>query len=342
MASVTSEPTYLAGSPAGDLTKPSFMYVARRSVRGFSKDECTDLAAALTFYGMLALFPAIIAMLSLVGLVGQGQRTVETLSAIMTDLGASSAADTLRPTLTTLSQAPGAGLAFLIGLGMALWSASGYVGAFGRAMNRICEVREGRPFWKLRPLTLVVTLIAVVLCALVALALILSGPVAESVGSAIGLSSAAVLAWNIAKWPVILLFVVLLIALLYYATPNVRQPKFTWMSGGAFFAVAVWMLGSAAFGFYVTNFASYSKTYGSLAGVLVFLLWLWTTNLALLFGAELDAELERRRKLEAGIAAEETLQLAPRDTRKLEKVAAKTDADIERGRRVRMSRGRTL
>jgi membrane protein len=339
MASAVAERTDLAGSPSS-LTKPSLVYVARRSLRGFSKDECPDMAAALTYYGVLALFPAMIAMLSLVGLVGSGPKTVETLLGILTDFGAVSAADTLGPTLTTLSQAPGAGVAFLVGLGMALWSASGYVGAFGRALNRIYEVGEGRPFWKLRPLTVLVTLVAVVLCALVALALVLSGPVAQSAGSAIGLGSATVLVWNIAKWPVTLVVVVGLVALLYHATPNVQR-KFRWFSGGAVFAITVWMLASAAFGFYIANFASYSKTYGALAGVVVFLLWLWITNLALLFGAELDAELERSRALQAGIAAEERLPLAPRDTRKLRKVAAKTDADIERGRRLRLSRGRT-
>ncbi len=319
--------------------KPSPTYIARRTLREFSKDECTDLAAALTYYAVLALFPAILALLSLVGLVGQGPKTVDTLLGILTDLGASSAADTVEPTLTSLSQTPGAGLAFVIGLAAALWSASGYVGAFGRAMNRIYEIGEGRPFWKLRPVTLVVTLVAVVLSALVALALVVSGPIAGSVGSAIGLGSTAVLVWNIAKWPVLLLFVVLLVALLYYATPNVKHPKFRWMSAGAFCAIAVWVLASAAFGFYVANFSSYNKTYGSLAGVIIFLLWLWITNLALLFGAELDAELERGRQLRAGMPAEDTLQLPPRDTRKIDKAARKRDKDVERGRRLRTSRG---
>jgi membrane protein len=310
-------------------------YVLRRALREFSKDESTDLAAALTYYAVLALFPALIALLSLVGLVGQGPRTVDTLLGILSDVGGASVADTLRPVLTTLSETPGAGLAFVIGLAVALWSASGYVGAFGRAMNRIYGIGEGRPFWKLRPLMLLVTLITVVLSALVVLALIVSGPIADSVGSAIGLGSTAVLVWNIAKWPVLLAFVVLLVALLYYATPNVKQPRFRWMSGGALFAIVVWILASAAFGFYVANFASYNKTYGSLAGVVVFLLWLWITNLALLFGAELDAELERSRELRAGLPAEESLQLPPRDTRVIEKVETKSEKDIERGRRLR-------
>ena len=321
----------------GDIAKPTWGYSLRKTVREFMDDECTDLAAALTYYSVLAMFPGAIAMLSLVGLVSQPQQTVDTLLQILRDIGASSAADTLEPTLTDLAGSQGAGFALVIGLATALWSASGYVGAFGRGMNRIYEIDEGRPIWKLRPTMLLVTLITVVLAALVAVGLVLTGPAAEAVGSAIGLESAAVTAWSIAKWPVLLLVVVLIVALLYYATPNVKQPKFRWISVGAIVAIVVWVIASAAFGFYVANFSSYDKTYGSLAGVIAFLLWLWITNLALLFGAELDAELERGRQLQAGIAAEEELQLPPRDTRKSDKAAAKEQEDIERGRRLRES-----
>lgn len=325
-------------SPA-EVSKPSWKYVARKTMREFSSDECTDLAAALTYYSVLALFPAAIAILSLVGLVGQGQQTVDTLTTILRQIGAGSAADTLEPTLLQLSKGSGSGFAFIIGLAVALWSASGYVGAFGRAMNRMYEVGEGRPIWKLRPVMLLVTTITVTLTALVALALILTGPVAEAVGDAVGLGSTAVLVWNIAKWPVILAVVVLIVALLYYATPNVKQPSFRWISVGAVVAIVSWIFASALFGFYVANFSSYNKTYGSLAGVIVFLLWLWITNLALLFGAELDSELERGRELQAGIKAEETLQLPPRDTKKTDKAAAKEKEDIDRGRWLRLSRG---
>ena len=188
-------------------------------------------------------------------------------------------------------------------------------------MNRIYEIDEGRPIWKLRPAMLLVTLITVVLTALVALGLVLTGPAAQAVGDAIGLGSTVVTIWNIAKWPVLLAVVVLIVALLYYATPNVKQPKFRWISVGAVVAILIWVVASAAFGFYVANFASYNKTYGSLAGVIVFLLWLWITNLALLFGAELDAELERGRELQAGMPAEEVIQLPARDTRKSDKAA---------------------
>jgi len=321
----------------GDLTKPSWMYVARKTAREFSKDQCTDLAAALTYYAVLALFPAMIAVLSLVGLVGQGPKTAKTITDVLGQAGLSS--KTLSDTITQLASTQGAGLALILGLATALWSASGYVGAFGRAMNRMYEVGEGRPIWKLRPVMLLVTLITVVLAAAVALGLVMTGPAAEAVGNAIGLGSTAVLVWNIAKWPVMLLVVVLIVALLYYATPNVKQPKFRWISVGAALAIVVWVLASAAFGFYVANFSSYNKTYGSLAGVIVFLLWLWLTNLALLFGAELDAELERGRELQAGIAAEQTVQLPPRDVKNIKKAEAKQRDDEERGRRLREGQG---
>ncbi|MGH3424024.1 MAG: YihY/virulence factor BrkB family protein [Nocardioidaceae bacterium] len=326
-------------SPAS-ITKPSWVYVARRTVREFSKDQCTDLAAALTYYAVLAMFPAAVALVSLLGLLAQGRQTIDTVLGILADVGASSAAETLRPTLERLSQAPGAGLALVLGLAGALWSASGYVGAFGRALNRVYEVAEGRPVWKLRPAMLLVTIVLVVLTAAAALVLVLSGPVAQSVGSAIGLGPAAVLTWRIAKWPVLAIVVVLIVATLYYATPNVKPPKFRWLSIGALLAIVVWALLSLAFGFYVANFASYNATYGSLAGVIVFLLWLWITNLALLFGAELDAELERVRELQSGLPAEERIQLPYRDTRQIEKSEDKQAADVRRGRGLRRSRGR--
>ncbi|MEO5711648.1 MAG: YihY/virulence factor BrkB family protein [Nocardioidaceae bacterium] len=325
-----------------DLTKPSWGYVLRKTAREFSKDQCTDLAAALTYYAVLALFPAMIALLSLVGLFGQGKQTVDTLLGIAKQVGAGSMVKTIEGPLTTMASQPhAAGIAFVVGLASALWSASGYVGSFGRAMNRMYEVREGRPFWKLRPVMLLVTLVSLVLVAAVALALVLTGPAATAVGNAIGVGSTAVLVWNIAKWPVILLVVVLIVALLYWATPNVKQPKFRWVSVGAVLAIVVWIIASALFGLYVATFSSYNKTYGALAGVVVFLLWLWITNLALLFGAELDSELERGRELQAGLPAEETVQLAPRDTRNIDKADEKQAEDVRRARELRASRGET-
>ena len=324
------------------MTARSWRYVVGRTVREFSRDDCADLAAALTYYALLSIFPAAIALVSLLGVVGQGRQTTNALLDIVNDLGSPSAVDTLRGPLEDLSSASGAGIALVVGVLAALWSASGYVGAFGRAMNRIYQVAEGRPFWKLRPTMIVVTLVAVLLVAVLAVGLVVTGPLAESVGRTIGLGGTAVTVWDIAKWPILLAIVVAVVAILYYATPNVKQPKFRWISVGALVAIVTWALASAAFGIYVANFSAYNKTYGSLAGVIVFLLWLWITNLALLFGAELDAEIERGREVQSGIPAELDIQLPPRDTRKSKKDARKHQADVEQARwlRLRHRRGR--
>jgi membrane protein len=319
----------------GDLKPRSWLFVLKKTMREFSRDQCTDQAAALTYYAVLAIFPALIAMVSLLGVVGQGAATVDALMKIVDQVGSQSVVDTLRPTVEQLSTAPGAGIALIAGLAGALWSASGYVGAFGRAMNRVYEIGEGRPIWKLRPVLLLVTLVAVVLVAVAGLAMVLTGPVAKAVGQAIGLGTTAVLVWDIAKWPFLLAIIAFIVAMLYYATPNVQQPKFRWISVGAVFAIVVWILASAAFALYLATFANYNKTYGSMAGVIVFLLWLWLTNLALLLGAELDAELERGRELQAGIEAEDSIQLPARDTRNIAKAEEKRKSDVEEARDIR-------
>ena len=319
-----------------DLSSRSWRYVLRKTIREFSSDGCTDLAAALTYYSVLAVFPAMIALTSVLGLVGQGTSSVTTLLDVVGDLGGASLVDSVREPLLEISRSQSAGLAFALGLAGALWSASGYVGAFGRAMNRVYEVQEGRPVWKLRPVMLLLTLVLVVLTAAVLLALVVTGPVADSVGDALGVGSGLTLAWEIAKWPVLFLVVVLIVALLYYATPNVRQPRFRWVSVGALVAIVTWALLSAAFGLYVANFSSYDKTYGALGGVIAFLLWLWLTNIALLFGAELDAELERGRELQSGLPAEREIQLPPRDTHGIDKARAKEEDDERQGRAIRL------
>jgi membrane protein len=308
-----------------DLSKRSWVGVLRRTVTEFKDDDCTDWAAALTYYGVLAMFPALIALTSLISLVGDPKKTTDALLGIVDSLGPSSAVDTFAQPVQQVAQSQSAGIALVLGLATALWSASGYVGAFGRAANAIYEVEEGRPFYKLRPLQLLVTLVCIVLLALVALSLVVTGPVARAVGEAIGVGDAAVLAWDIAKWPVMAVVVSLIFSLLYYATPNVRQPKFRWFTMGGFIALIVWVLASAGFAFYVANFSSYNKTYGALAAVVVFLVWLWISNVAVLFGAEFNAELERGRELAAGMTeAEETIQLPPRNTKKMKGDTEKT------------------
>ena len=318
-----------------DLEKRTWGYVAKKVWREFSDDQCTDLAAALTYYGVLAIFPAVLALSAILGLVGQSEKSVQTVLDVISPLVSEDALGTIEPTLLELASSQTAGWALLLGAVLALWSASGYVGAFARAMNRIYEIGEGRPFWKLRPVMLLVTLVAIALVALVLLMLVVSGPLAQSIGDQIGLGDQAVQVWNIAKWPVMLLAVIVIVAILYYATPNVQQPKFRWVSVGAVVAIVIWMVASAGFAFYVANFASYNKTYGSLAGVIIGLVFLWLTNVALLLGAEIDSELERGRQLQAGIAAETELQLPARDTRNIEKAAEKEADDAARGRSIR-------
>ena len=320
-----------------DLHAPSWRYVARKSFREFLGDQCTDLAAALTYYAVLAIFPAMLALVSLLGLIGRAQESVDTALEVLGPLVSDSTLAAVQPVLSQLARSETAGVTALIGLLGALWSASAYVGAFSRAMNRIYEIREGRPIWKLRPVMLLITVVALVLAAVALLILVVSGPVATSIGSVLGLGSLPVTIWSIAKWPVLALVMVLVVAMLYYATPNIKQPKFRWISVGAGIAIVVWVLASLGFALYVANFASYNSTYGSLGGVIVALLWLWLTNVALLLGAEIDSELERGRELQSGIAAEEDLQLPARDTRNIEKAEKKEAEDVERGRELRLA-----
>ena len=323
-----------------DLVGRSWTFALRSTVRQFQRDQCLDLAAALTYYAVLASAPALLALVSLVGLVGNSEKIIEDVLDIAATVLPAEVVDTLRPLIEQVAQnSSTAGLALVVGAALALWSASGYVGAFGRAMNRIYEVQEGRPFWKLRPVMLLITLVVMIMAALVVAALVLSGPVARQIGETVGLGSTTVTVWNIAKWPVVLLLVIAIVAVLYHGTPNVRQPRFRWLSIGAVVAILVWVLASVGFGVYVSRFGSYDATYGALGGVIVLLLWLWITNLALLFGAELDAEVERSRQLQGGIAAEETLQLPPRDTRASEKQDRKHEDDVERARAIRRAAG---
>lgn len=318
-----------------ELHKRSWKYVLVKTMREFSADQCMDAAAALTYYAVLSIFPAMIAIFSLLGVVGQGDAVGDAVIGIIEDVAPGGTADVLRGPIEQMADSQSAGLALILALLLALWSASGYVGAFSRAMNRVYEIEEGRPFWKLRPMQLMVTVITVLALTVIAIALVLSGPVVDGVADALGLGEGVRLVWNIAKWPLLLLVVVVLVAVLYYATPNAKQPKFRWISLGAVLAIVVLGVATLAFALYVANFSNYERTYGSLAGVIVFLLWLWIANLALLFGAEFDAELERGRQLQAGIAAEETIQLPARDTRKSDKQEAKEAADIAEGRRIR-------
>ncbi len=289
--------------------------VLKRTVREFRDDDLTDLAAALTYYGVLSLFPALIFLVSILGLVGQS--ATQPLLDNLSELAPGPANDIVSGAVRQIAANQGAaGFVFVLGLAVALWTASNYVGAFFRASNRIYEVEEGRPFWKLRPIQIAITLVMILLLALCAIAVVLTGPLAREVGDVIGAGDAAVTAWDVAKWPVIALVVVTMFAILYWAAPNVKQPGFRWITPGGLLALVLWVAASAGFALYVANFGSYNKTYGSLAGVVVFLIWLWITNLAILLGAELNAEVERGRQLAAGVPERETLAMEPRDAPK--------------------------
>ena len=299
-------------SDPADLPTRYWGEVFKRTFKEFQDDNITDWSAALTYYAVLALFPALLVLVALLGLVG-GPKTAQALLDIVNQLGPRSAVETFRPAIEgVIKSKGGAGALFGVGLLGSVWSASGYIGAFFRAANSIWEIEEGRGPVKLIPLRLAVTILMLVLVAIVVLALVISGPVAEAVGNVVGLGGTAVTVWSIAKWPVLLLIVSGLVAFLYYVAPNARLPGFRWVTPGGFFAVVASVIASAGFGFYVANFGSYNATYGALGGVIVFLLWLWIINNALLLGSELDAELERSRELHAGMDAEEELQLPPR------------------------------
>jgi membrane protein len=301
-------------TPSG-LASGSWRAAAKRTLTEFKDDELTDRAAALTYYAVLSIFPAMLVVVSAVGLAGRSAS--QSLIDNLTDLAPSQVRDVLVTALQQLQGSRGgAGLVAALGLLTALWSASGYVGAFMRASNAVYDVPEGRPTWKILPIRLAITVVTLLLLAAAAVAVVVSGPLAERVGELIGLGSAAVTAWGIAKWPVLFLIAAFLVSLLYWAAPNAKH-GFRWVTPGGVLAIVLWLLASGGFALYVAGFASYNKTYGSLAGVIVFLVWLWLSNLAILLGAELNAELERSRAIEAGLPEDREPYVEPRDTRAL-------------------------
>jgi membrane protein len=302
-------------APTGTDAGTGWWPTIKRTAKEFQEDNMTDWAAALTYYGLLSLFPALIAMVSLIGIFGDPKSTTESLTEIITEIGPASAAETFEGPIKSITESSGtAGIALVLGIAAALWSASGYTGAFMRASNVIYETPEGRPFWKLRPLQLLVTFVMIVLVALLAVSLVLTGPVVEAVAGPLGIGSTAVDVWDIAKWPVMALVFLGMLAVLYYASPNVKLRGFKWVTLGSVVAIVVWIVASALFAFYVSNFGSYNKTYGTLGGLIALLVWFWISNLAILFGHELNAERERSLELKEGRPrAAREIQLEPRD-----------------------------
>jgi membrane protein len=297
----------------------SWFGVLKRTGKEFQEDNLTDWAAALTYYGVLSIFPALIVLVSILGLIGESatQPLIDNLGSV----APGPAKDIFTSAIENLQGSQGAaGVFFIIGILAAIWSASGYIAAFMRASNVIYDIEEGRPIWKTLPVRVGLTVLLMVLTAVSAVAVTLSGALAKETGNLLGLGDTAVQVWDIAKWPVLLLLVSFMFAVLYWAAPNVKQPGFRWISPGSVLAVLGWVSASAAFAFYVANFGSYNKTYGALAGPIVFLVWLWISNIMILLGAEFNAELERGRAIEGGMRPEDKEPFVePRDTRKMEK-----------------------
>lgn len=323
-----------------DLTTPSWRNIARTTIREYLDDECMDLAAGLTYRMVLSTFPALIALVSMLSLVGQSG-SLETVLQQAERVVPADTWNTVEPALSAVLTAPAPGLGLILGLVIALWTASGYTKAFGRAMNRIYDVPEGRGLIKINAQMYLFTALLLALGAIALVIFVVSGPIAEFIGGLIGLGGTALTVWNIAKWFLLAGVVIVVVALLYYATPNVKQPRFRWISIGAVVAIVVSVLATLGFFFYVTNFGNYNATYGALAGVVVLLLWLYIVNAVLLLGAEIDAELERGRELQAGLPAEREIQLPPRDTTASDKKEQKYSADVERARALRISAGQT-
>lgn len=285
------------------------------TLKEFKKDELTDRAAALTYYSILALFPALLALISLLGIVGQSA-TQQVLDNIQ-KLAPGAARDVLSSAVKQMQGNAGLGsIIAIVGLALALWSASGYVAAFIRSANAVYDVPEGRPVCKVLPVRVGVTAVLMVLAVISAVIVVFTGGLARQVGTALGVGDTFLTVWSIAKWPVLILLVTVMIAILYWATPNAWVRGFRWITPGSFVALLIWMIASAGFAVYVANFASYNKTYGTFAGVIIFLVWLWITNLAILFGLECDAELARQRAVAGGHPAEKEPYVQPRDTRK--------------------------
>ncbi|MEH0509797.1 YihY/virulence factor BrkB family protein [Streptomyces sp. B21-106] len=301
------------GEP-GQLPKRSWWAVLKGTVREFQDDELTDRAAALTYYGVLSMFPALLGLVSLLGLAGKSA-TDEVLDNLR-KVAPGSARDVISDAVAELQGRGGVGSVMaLVGLVLAIWSASGYTAAFIRSANAVYDMPEGRPVWKVLPVRVGVTVVLLVLAVVSALIVVFTGGLARQAGAALGIGDTALTVWSIAKWPVLIVLVTVMIALLYWATPNVRGRGLKWITPGSVLALLLWLIASAGFAFYVANFASYNKTYGTLAGVIVFLVWLWISNIAILLGLEFDAELARQRAVAGGLAEGEEPYVEPRDTR---------------------------
>ena len=308
-------------SPQREVTTPlalpraSWQDTLKRTLREAKEDKLNHWGAALTYYAVLSMFPAVLVLVSLVGLFAEPERVTKVMTGTVSQLGPSTAAKTFQGPIESITAQRGtAGIMFVVGVVTALWAASGYVSAFADACNTIYEVDEGRPFWKRKPLQLLVTFVIIMLAAIVALTLVMTGPIVGALGGSLGISDTVLTAWRFAKWPVMLGLVLVIFGVQYYTAPNAKVSGVRWVTGGAVLALLMWVVASIALALYAANFGSYNKTYGTLGGVVVFLTWLWVTNIAILVGAEFNAETERARQVETGVrGAEQRLRLDERE-----------------------------
>jgi membrane protein len=310
-----------------DLGRRTWLGVLKRTIKQFQADNLSDWAAALTYYGILSLFPALLVLISSLGLVGHG--TQKTVLDNVKKLVPGTAGDMVGNIIQNVQSAPRAsGILAIVGLVGALWSASGYISAFMRATNAIYDVPEGRPIWKTLPLRLGLTVLTGVLLTVILLAVALTGSLANLIGRLLHVGHGAVLVWDIAKWPVLVVLISLMFAVLYYFAPNAKHGGFRWITPGGLLAVLIWLIASAGFALYVANFGSYNKTYGTFAGIIVFLVWVWISNIAILLGAEFDAEIQRGRAIEGGLRPpDKEPYVELRDDRKL-KGSERAEADL--------------
>ncbi|MER7936164.1 MULTISPECIES: YihY/virulence factor BrkB family protein [unclassified Streptomyces] len=296
------------------LPRRAWAAVLKGSLREFGADELTDRAAALTYYGVLSMFPGLLVVVSLLGFAGGS--TVDAVLRTVRPLAPGAARDIVTEAVEELRGKAGAGSVMaVVGLVLALWSASGYVAAFIRAANTVYDMPEGRPLWKILPLRVLLTLALMVMAAAGALIVVFTGGLARRAGATLGLGDGVLTVWSIAKWPALVLLVTLMIAVLYWASPNAKVRGFRWITPGSVVALLIWLAASAGFGIYVAGFASYNKTYGTMAGVVVFLVWLWISNLAILLGLEFDAETARQRAVAGGLPRDTEPYTEPRSTR---------------------------
>jgi membrane protein len=319
------------------LGRASWRFAATRAWHGFMRHRGIDSAAALTFFATLSMFPAALTVVSAFAVVRDRERALDSIIGVIDEVATKSAVDTIRGPLTEFLSISSPGLALTVGLVIGLWSLSAYATAFGRAMNSVYEVQEGRQLWKFRGLMMLVTLVLIVAFAAITVILLATSPVAASVGESLGVAPPWITVWNIGKWPALAALAVLVVGTLYYYTPNVRHTRRRWVSWGASFAIIAWLLATAGFALYISTVGQYDRVYGWLGGGVVLLLWIYLSNLVLVLGAEVDAEIVRLRQLTAGIAAEITVQLPLRDTTRNLLLARQRADDERRGRDIRLA-----